>query len=257
MRLFIPFEAFVEGDKTISGGKAWSLSLLAKTGFDIPEGAVLSVEAYRTYVDSTGIGERIMLEINRKPFESMRWEEMWDAALRIRNLFLKTPIPADLYEEIAHQIENIFREDAVAVRSSAPGEDSGGASFAGLHESFLNIKGTENILEHIRLVWASLWSDAALLYRRELGLDVSRSSMAVVIQKLAAGDRSGVVFSRNPMDNTTSIVEAVWGLNQGLVDGTVSPDRWIIDRKTEKIRDHAPAEREIAVRPSLKGTRLE
>lgn len=257
MRLVIPFEAFEEEDRSISGGKAWSLSLLAKTGFDIPEGAVLSVEAYRAYVDSTGIGERIMLEINRKPFESMRWEEMWDAALRIRSLFLKTPIPGDLYEEIAPMIENIFGEDAVAVRSSAPGEDSGEASFAGLHESFLNIKGKENILEHIRLVWASLWSDAALLYRRELGLDVSRSSMAVVIQKLAAGDRSGVVFSRSPMDSTATIVEAVWGLNQGLVDGTVSPDRWIIDRKTGKTRDHAPAERENAVRTSPDGTRLE
>ena len=76
-------------------------------------------------------------------------------------------------------------------------------------------------LEHMRLVWASLWSDRALLYRRELNLDVRRSAMAVLIQALVPGDRSGVAFSRNPLNDAQAVIEAVHGLNEGLVDGTV------------------------------------
>jgi len=73
----------------------------------------------------------------------------------------------------------------------SPGEDAAKTSFAGLHESFVNIRGLESILEHIRLVWASLWSDRALLYRQELGLDVEKSTMAVVVQEMVFGERSG------------------------------------------------------------------
>jgi phosphoenolpyruvate synthase/pyruvate phosphate dikinase len=82
----------------------------------------------------------------------------------------------------------------------------------------------------VRLVWASLWSDAALLYRRELGTrPPRRSTMAVVVQEIVAGERSGVAFSRHPEREDQALIEAVHGLNQGLVDGTVEPDRWVLD----------------------------
>ncbi|NWG04740.1 MAG: hypothetical protein HXY44_17945, partial [Syntrophaceae bacterium] len=150
-----------------------------------------------------------------------------------------------------------FRDKAVVVRSSAPGEDSSQASFAGLHESYVNIRGTEAILEHLRLVWASLWSDAALLYRQELGLDIERSTMAVLIQEIVNGERSGVAFGKNPNDGSQAVIEAVYGLNAGLVDGTVEPDRWILDRQTGKVLSHRPARREKWLRPSTDGTHLE
>jgi pyruvate,water dikinase len=112
-------------------------------------------------------------------------------------------------------------------------------------------------LEHVRLVWASLWSDAALLYRQELGLNIERSSMAVLIQEIVNGDRSGVAFGKNPNDGSQAVIEAVYGLNAGLVDGTVEPDRWILDRHTGKILSHRPASREKCVRPSTGGINLE
>ena len=119
----------------------------------------------------------------------MRWEEIWDAALRIRNLFLTTPLPRRLRGPSGRRPRRTARGDVpVVVRSSAPGEDAEGASFAGLHESYVNVRGLDAVLEHVRLVWASLWSDAALLYRRELGLDPRRSAMAVVVQELVDGD---------------------------------------------------------------------
>jgi pyruvate,water dikinase len=143
----------------------------------------------------TGLRERILLELHRKDFKEMRWEEIWDCATRIRNMFLTKPLPDDLAQEIRAAIGDRFRDKSVAVRSSAPEEDDAKSSFAGLHESYINVTGVESILKHIRLVWASLWSDAALLYRQEIGLDVEKSSMAVVIQETVVGSRSGVVFN--------------------------------------------------------------
>lgn len=257
MNLLIPFDRLSEEDRPRAGGKAWALSRLGREGFPVPRGAVVPVEAYRAYVGPTGLRERILLELNRKPFEAMRWEEMWDAALRIRNFFLKTPLPESLRAALLAEIEELFGNRPVAVRSSAPGEDSAGASFAGLHESFLNVRGASAILERIRLVWASLWSDGALLYRQELKLDVSESAMAVVIQELAEGERSGVAFSKSPVEEDVSLVEAVWGLNQGLVDGTVAPDRWVLDRSSGTLLRHIEAERSEAVRLAPEGTRKE
>jgi pyruvate,water dikinase len=121
----------------------------------------------------------------------------------------------------------------------------------------VNISGEEAILDNIRLVWASLWSDRALLYRQELGLDVEKSAMAVIIQEMVFGERSGVVFGKSPVEQSQAVVEAVYGLNQGLVDGTVEPDRWILNRKTGGIISHTPAIREKALSPAPEGVRVE
>jgi phosphoenolpyruvate synthase/pyruvate phosphate dikinase len=257
MSLIIPFDQIKEEDKEGVGGKAFSLALLSQIGMKVPEAICVKAEAYHQFITCAGLRERILLEINRKNFKEMRWEEMWDASLRIRNLFLQTPIPPEIAKELQSPIEEKFSDKAVVVRSSAPGEDSAHASFAGLHESYINIRGTEAILEHLRLVWASLWSDAALLYRQELGLDIEKSAMAVLIQEIVNGERSGVAFGKNPNDGTQAVIEAVYGLNSGLVDGTVEPDRWILDRQMGKVLSHRPAHREKWVRPSTDGTHLE
>ncbi len=234
-------------DKIAIGGKGYALSLLGEGGFLIPETICITTQAYHDFIDWTGIRERIFLEINRKPFEDMRWEEIWDCATRIRNLFLRKEMPKKMVAGLETVINRTFSNRAVAVRSSAPEEDTTAASFAGLHESYVNIRGTADILDRVRRVWASLWSDAALLYRQEIGLDTQKSSMAVLVQALVNGDRSGVVFSKNPNDASQAVVESVYGLNQGLVDGSVEPDRWIVDRQRKKIRSHIAADRKYRV----------
>ena len=183
-----------DNDKKRIGGKCFSLYKLHQQGFQIPKTVCITTEAYNHYVDSTGLKENILLELNRKDFKDMRWEEIWDASLRVRNMFLKKPIPAVLENKLSDFFKLIFLKKNVVVRSSAPGEDSAKTSFAGLHESFVNVYGIDAILEHIRLVWASLWSDAALLYRKELGLNIEKSSMAVIVQELIQGEKSGVMF---------------------------------------------------------------
>ena len=237
------------------GGKAWALSKLIEYGIRIPSGLCITTSSYRTFILETGLEDDILLELNRKTFENMRWEEIWDLSLRIRNLFLSKPFPQKLQESLEKIIEERFNNIPVVVRSSSPSEDSTLTSFAGLHESYVNVKGTSSILKSIKLVWASLWSDSALLYRKELNLDARHSSMAVVIQELESGERSGVAFSINPLQKKESVVEAVWGLNEGLVNGTVEPDRWTIARENGQILSHkAPDLRDITIQSSDNGT---
>jgi len=244
------------GDRQRVGGKGYALTLLANNGFQIPETICISSDAYQEYVDRTGLRERIQLELHRKDFKEMRWEEIWDCATRIRNMFLRKQIPDHIAKRLKADIQFRFKDKPVAVRSSAPEEDTARASFAGLHESYINISGIDAILEHIRKVWASLWSDAALLYRQEIGLNVEKSTMAVVIQEIVPGDRSGVAFTQSPNDDSQGVIESVYGLNQGLVDGTVEPDRWILDRKTHRVISHTPATRRYWIVPIEQGVQL-
>jgi len=257
MRTVLRLEHITVSDREHVGGKGFALATLKKKGFKVPHGLCIAVDGYNRYVAETGLSARILMELDRKDFAEVRWEEMWDASLRIRNLFLKTPMPGNLRSLLASSLDSELSDKSVVVRSSAPGEDSSQASFAGLHESFVNIRGLDSILEHIRLVWASLWSDRALLYRQELGLDVHKSSMAVVIQELMIGERSGVAFGRNPNDPSQVVIESVFGLNQGLVDGSIEPDRWFLDRKSGAIINHHSVQRDMAVGAHGESTRLE
>ena len=244
MTSILPLEQITAADTRQVGGKTVALAALARLGYRVPGSLAIPCDYYRRYLNETGLNDRLTMELGRKDFSQMRWEELWDAALRIRNLFLTTPLPETLNVEFRDILAEHFAERPLVIRSSAPGEDSASCSFAGLHDSFVNISSREEQLLAIRKVWASLWSDRALLYRQELGLDVSASSMAVLVQELIVGEKSGVVFSVAPNASDQLAIEAVWGLNQGMVDGSIEPDFWALDRDSSKIRNYRPAERE-------------
>ncbi len=256
MNFVLPLDSVGPEHRKLVGGKSYALAVLSRHGFRIPRTWCVTTEAYRHFVSATGLKPRILMELNRKKFKDLRWEELWDSSLRIRSLFAKTAMPPDLAASLASTLGPELPERCV-VRSSAPGEDSRRASFAGLHASFVNVVGLEAVLEHLKLVWASLWSDAALLYRREMKLNVEKSSMAVVVQELVAGQKSGVVFGQNPQDASQTVIEAVYGLNQGLVDGTVEPDRWLLERGSGKIISFRVADRSNMVLPASTGVQLE
>jgi len=240
MPLLVSLDQVDDDDGARVGGKAVALAALRRTGHPIPRSLCLSTEAYELFVEQAALRAVIHQELGRKSFDDMRWEEIWDTALRIRNRFLRAPVPDEVRSEVEMRLEEWLPDAALAVRSSAPGEDSAKASFAGLHDSFVGVRGIEAVLEAIRGVWASLWSDRALLYRRELGIDIDRSSMGVVIQELIDGEVSGIVFGVHPIDPDLAVIESVYGLNQGLVDGTIEPDRWILERETGRVTEHTP-----------------
>lgn len=240
MTLVFSLDQLAGSEVSLVGGKAAALGLIYKAGVNVPNTVCITTQAYQTFVAETGIRDKILIEIERKAFSDMRWEELWDSSLRLRNLFLTTPIPLELKRTLVELIERVFVNSCVAIRSSAPGEDSSRLSFAGLHESYLHVSGIEDILDHVRLVWASLFSDRALIYRQELKLDPRNSSMAVVIQEMMDGDSSGVIFGVSPADPHQAVIEAVHGLNQKLVDGSVEPHRWILDRYQGEVLSFRP-----------------
>ncbi|KIX13085.1 PEP/pyruvate-binding domain-containing protein [Dethiosulfatarculus sandiegensis] len=235
------------------GGKAFALAALRQKDLNVPNAFFITADAYRYFVEQNSLDQQINLELGKKDFSNMRWEELWDIALRLRNRFSKGDIPEDLLFEISQTIEDMFPQTPVGVRSSSLAEDSSQTSFAGLHESYINLVGKKEIIQHIKLVWASLWSDRALLYRRELGLDPFESAMGVVVQEMVFGDSSGVSFSMNPVNPKQGSVEAVYGLNQGLVDGTIEPDHWELDRANSQIVEHRPAKRTKALKAQKQG----
>jgi len=244
-------------DRARVGGKGFALATLAQSGMRVPATICLSTLAYEEYVSEGGLQERIMLELNRKDFSEMRWEEIWDASLRIRNMFLATPMLSHIATPIHQGLKTHLGDGPFVVRSSALGEDSAAASFAGIHESYVNVRGAESVIEHVLKVWASLWSDAALLYRQELGLDPETSTMAVVIQEIIDGEKSGIVFSQSPTNPSHAVIESVYGLNQGLVDGVIEPDRWFVDRKSGRIIEHEAASRQVRMVTSEVGIRCD
>ncbi|MGD8490789.1 MAG: PEP/pyruvate-binding domain-containing protein, partial [Anaerolineae bacterium] len=242
----VPLVEAADCDEGMIGGKTAKLAQMARAGFRVPDGFAIPAAAYERFLQQTDLATVIRMELGRKPFESMRWEEIWDTALRIRSAFLAAPVPAELEQAIHAQVERLGPDAALAVRSSAPGEDAADRSFAGLHESVVGVVGHDAILDAVRVVWASLWSDAALLYRQELSLDPIQSRMAVLVQEMIDAVPSGVAFGRDPRDPRLeqAIIEAVPGPCADLVDGVVDPDHWVVDRLSGQVLDWRPGERE-------------
>jgi phosphoenolpyruvate synthase/pyruvate phosphate dikinase len=256
MNFILPLDAVSLQHRKVVGGKGYSLAVLRQKGFQVPRTWCITTAAYQNFVSATGVKPRLLMELNRKKFKDLRWEELWDSALRIRSLFASAHIPENVVASLKSALAAELPERCV-IRSSAPGEDSRKTSFAGLHASFVNVVGLQSILDHVKLVWASLWSDGALLYRREMRLNVDRSSMAVLVQEMVSGEKSGVAFGQNPQDASQAVVEAVYGLNQGLVDGTVEPDRWLLDRDSGRIISYKAAEKDKVVLPAASGVHFE
>ncbi len=159
--------------------------------------------------------------------------------------------PLDLRDEIAQAIADLIAchslpDLVAAVRSSAVDEDGAGASFAGQHETYLNIVGEEGIVQAIARCWESARSERALEYRHKQGLSVERVRLAVLVQQLVASDVSAVVFSANPITRNRDevMINASWGLGESIVGGTVTPDTFIVRKSDLAVTDRAIADKQ-------------
>ncbi|QSH41439.1 PEP/pyruvate-binding domain-containing protein [Lentisphaerota bacterium ZTH] len=257
MKYLIELDAVSKANRHLVGEKTWNLARLRQSGAKVPDAVALSCNAYLDQVKASGLDMYILGEFRRKKLQDVRWEELWDSSLRFKNAFLRMGLTREFEDSFLEFVSRRFKSRAVAVRSSAPLEDSAGSSFAGLHDSYLNVVSPREILKHVMLVWASLWSVSALLYQREIGLDPFASSMAVLIQEVIVGNASGVAFSISPERSDCAMVEAVHGLNQGMVDGTVEPDRWQIIRDDLQVASYKPAvSRKKYMIPDAAGVKL-
>jgi prodigiosin/undecylprodigiosin synthetase len=204
------------------GGKARHLADLAAAGFAVPPGFALTTSALEDFLDESGARLRLeRVDATRR-----------DGYRRARAIVEETPMPPRLRAAILDAYQRLGRP-RVAVRSSAIGEDSASHSFAGQHDTFLDVDGDDALVDAVRRCWASLWSDRAWAYRRRDGA-AGPLRMAVVVQEMVAADGAGVLFTIDPIGASPDhlVLEACWGLGEGLVSGRVSSDSYLIDRRT-------------------------
>lgn len=197
-------------DLGLAGGKGVNLGRLLRLGLPVPPGFVITVESYRIFLAAN--------DLNGVDADTLR-ERM-----------LSTPIPAAVSAPILDAYQQLGAPK-VAVRSSSTAEDLEGASFAGQHDTFLNVSGQEALLEAVRACWASFWSPRALAYRRQVGLD-DQEAIAVVVQTMVPAEGAGVLFTADPVTGRRDrmIVEAVPGLGEALVSGEASGVRAVVEK---------------------------
>jgi pyruvate,water dikinase len=200
----------------LAGGKGANLARLTQAGFPAPDGFVITAAAYRAFLQSAGIGQA-----NLDPGQ-----------LQIQ--LTSTAIPTDLGAEIVAAYDQLGNP-AVAVRSSGTAEDLASASFAGQHDTLLNISGAEALLASVHVCWASLWTPRAVAYRQQRGWDEVDAqhadlALAVVVQRMVEADAAGVAFTANPLtgDRAETIISAVRGLGERLVSGEGAADEWVV-----------------------------
>ena len=210
------------------GGKAANLARITQHGLRVPAWFCLSARAFDAFVNEHGLRNRLTLAGDRGVF-----------ARQVEELFLSKSLPAQVEDELFQMIEAMNLGGAfLAIRSSGIDEDSPTASFAGQFSSFLYQKGDEAVSASVRRCWASGFSERALSYRQEKGLTVRDIRVAIVIQEMVQAEVSGVAFSRNPaapLDRDQIIVDAVYGLGEGLVSGALESDHFAVDRQTQSV----------------------
>lgn len=228
-------------DVSTVGGKCASLGELEHAGLPSSPGFAVTVKTYRDFLDATGIEARIREEIQKALDASannggVHYQEL-EAA--IDEVFQRAQMPDEARASIVASYRALCDrcgcdDVLVAVRSSATSEDSAQSSFAGQHETFLNVSGEDEVVEKTMACWKSLFSAAALHYRSSAEIDHLEADMAVGVQKMVDAKVSGVMFTANPITNDVDqmVIEMAWGLGEGVVSGHVAPDNYIIDKKS-------------------------
>ena len=214
----------------VVGGKGRSLAQLVSAGFTVPRGFLVTTAAYRRFVADHALQERI-LELSI-PAVVDRRVSFAAAAQNIGALFEMVDPAPEIAADIVSSYTTSLGNGAVAVRSSANAEDLPTMSFAGQQDTYLNVSGTQMLVDAVKKCWASLWSAEALSYRHENGIDNRSVAMGVVVQTMVEADVSGILFTANPASGERSemIINASFGLGEAVVGGLVTPDTYVVDR---------------------------
>lgn len=215
--------------RSLVGGKGFSLCKLANSGFAVPTGFILTTRAFDIY---------------------SKWQ--------YRNSPKKKKAIDKIKSAITGRLDVLqLKEKRLVIRSSANVEDSLTTSFAGQFKTIINVKGLKGVMSAIESIYSSTFSDKVENYSSSLGINLRKMKMAIVVQELIPGDVSGVMFTANPTSNDDMLmVEAVVGLNEGLVSGALTPSRFLIDRRGKKIKNKIISNQKYSVVLSESGTRV-
>ena len=239
------------------GGKGASLGELVQAGIRVPAGFVVTTQGFDQFIELVDRGGSIRQAIGALDPQDL--DSISRLSDQIQDLFEATPIPASPSESIATAYKELCgNRDGlhVAVRSSATCEDSAEASFAGLQDTYLWIRGEASVVKWVRGCWASLYNPESISYRLRLGLAEEQIAMGVVVQEMVNARCSGVMFSRSPTTGDRSVVtlEASWGLGSTVVSGEVTPDNYVINKVTGEIIDRVVATKLIQHVPDPAGS---
>ncbi len=239
------------------GGKGASLARMATAGLPVPPGFHITTDAYRRYVEENHLGDRILSAAAQAQGKDLAALDR--ASEQIQTLIARGTIPGDIAEMIRQWYGELGANAPVAVRSSATAEDLPGMSFAGQLESYLNVRGGDEVIHAVKRCWASLWTGRAIGYRQRQGIRPEDVSMAVVVQQLVAAEVAGVVFTANPVTGARDelMINAAWGLGEAIVSGRVTPDTIVINKRTGAVASQEIADKEVMTVRSNEGTRDE
>ncbi|OGM32796.1 hypothetical protein A2803_05605 [Candidatus Woesebacteria bacterium RIFCSPHIGHO2_01_FULL_44_21] len=233
--IIVFFKEIDKHDIPIVGGKGANLGEMTQAGFPVPNGFAITVEGYDRFIEENELQKYlydVLADTDVKNPESLE-----NASRKIQKKIVSCRMP----ELVAHEtikgykkLSGRFKRALVAVRSSATAEDLPGASFAGQQATYLNVRGDANLLENVKACWASLFTARAIFYREENKIKHERVKISVIVQEMVPAEVSGVMFSIDPVTNDKDkiIVEAVWGLGEMIVQGSVVPDTYVVQKET-------------------------
>ena len=229
------------------GGKGASLGEMSAIGLPVPKAFVVTSHAFRRFLVEENLEDVIFNDLENLDVDD---SDALDAASnRAKKAIMGARMPGSITDGIRKAYKKMGGSRLiVAVRSSATAEDLPDASFAGQQETYLNIKGEKNLLEAVQKCWASLYGARAIYYRSKQGFDDRSVNIAVVVQELIHSEKAGVMFTSHPVTGEPlSIIEGSWGLGEAVVSGSVSPDKYVFDNRSEKVVDRLIATKNIEI----------
>jgi rifampicin phosphotransferase len=240
--------------RQLAGGKGATLAELTQAGFPVPAGFCVTTSAYSDFIRASGLAE---------PLSSQAAAVVTDDAVtlaeqtaQIRQMIRDAALPDALSRAIDLAYEELVPGGYVAVRSSGTAEDLAEESFAGLHDTFLHISGTDRVLDAIKECWASLWTARAAAYRHDNGFNHTQVAIAVVVQQMIESEASGVLFTGQPVTTATdqTVINASWGLGEAIVQGIIVPDEYVIESRSGRILERTLGSKALQiVRDPLSG----
>lgn len=251
-KLILWFKDLDKEDIPLVGGKVANLGEMIQAGIPVPLGFAVTAQAYEKFIMETGVAEKMYKIIEETATNISNPKQFEDASRKVRQLIESTPMPKEIgdaiekaYQKLCDQTE--INKTPVAVRSSATAEDLPGASFAGQQETYLNVRGVDELLEKTVKCWSSLFTPRAIFYRTEKGFNHEDVFISVGVQKMVDAKAAGVMFSINPVTGQENqiVIEANWGLGETVVSGEVTPDHYVVDKKSLEITNKKIAKKTV------------
>lgn len=240
-------------DELAFGGKSSSLGDLMSGGIPVPPGFAVSTEAFDEFLEADGLGDRVSARL--AGLDPSDVAEVNRASEDVAQLMRTAELPAEVREAVEREYAAIGEaEPPVAVRSSARGEDSADATFAGQQETYLWVRGAEGVGEALRDCWISLYSPPAITYRARMAADET-PAMGVTVQLMVDAAVSGVMFTCSPTTGDPSLVaiNSSWGLGLGVVGGDVTPDEYSVSKVTREVLRKTISDKHVEYLPDPAG----